>query len=175
MSGCIERFLCDEMLVRLGRWLRAAGYDVAIAEAGEEDRVLLQRAREEGRLFVTRDSQLQELRDSAGVVVLLEENQLAGQLRELSRLCNIDWLCHPFSRCLECNSELVAAEDAVKGRVPPEALREEETLLYCPTCDKPYWNGSHVRRMRCKLEQLSAGIWDGVVDEELADNNKRQK
>jgi len=175
MSGCIERFLCDEMLVRLGRWLRAAGYDVAIAEAGEEDRVLLQRAREEGRLFVTRDSQLRELRDSAGVVVLLEENQLAGQLRELSWLCNIDWLCHPFSRCLECNSELVAAEDTVKGRVPPEALREEETLLYCPTCDKPYWNGSHVRRMRCKLEQLSAGIWDGVVDEELADNNKRQK
>jgi hypothetical protein len=28
------RFLCDEMLVGLGRWLRIAGYDTAIAERG---------------------------------------------------------------------------------------------------------------------------------------------
>jgi hypothetical protein len=33
-SGQVPRFLCDEMLRGLGRWLRAAGYDTVIAEVG---------------------------------------------------------------------------------------------------------------------------------------------
>lgn len=164
MAGCDERFLCDEMLARLGRWLRAAGYDVVIAESGEDDRELLQQACDEDRLFITRDRKIEEHREAAGRVVLLEGNQLSEQLKELSWLCSIDWLCQPFSRCLECNSELVVAEDAVRKQVPPEALREGEVLLYCPHCDQPYWYGSHVRRMRKKLEQFSTGVWDGDID-----------
>jgi hypothetical protein len=35
-----RRFLCDEMLVGLGRWLRIAGYDTVIAERGRNDREL---------------------------------------------------------------------------------------------------------------------------------------
>ena len=35
--------MCDEMLLRLGRWLRAAGYDTAIAEGGMEDPALIAR------------------------------------------------------------------------------------------------------------------------------------
>ncbi len=31
------RFLCDEMLTRLARWLRAAGYDTVMLEIGESD------------------------------------------------------------------------------------------------------------------------------------------
>ncbi len=167
MPGCRERFLCDEMLARLGRWLRAAGYDVLIAEAGEADKELLQRARNDDRLLITRDRKIEEHREAAGRVVLLDANQLSGQLKELSWLCSIDWLCHPFSRCLECNTKLVVADDSVRRRVPSQALRADEKLLYCPHCDQPYWHGSHVRRMQNKLKQLSAGIWDGGLDDEL--------
>ncbi len=158
MSDCRERFLCDEMLARLGRWLRAAGYDVLIATAGEDDKKLLQLAREDDRLFITRDRKMLEYREAPGRVVLLEANQLPEQIKELSWLCNINWLCKPFSRCLECNSELEQAGEEQNLRVPPDSLREDETLLYCPRCDKPYWNGSHVHRMRKRLEQFSAGL-----------------
>ena len=164
MSGCRERFLCDEMLARLGRWLRAAGYDVLIATAGEEDKKLLQLARDEDRLFISRDRKLLEHRDAINSVVLLDANQLAGQLQELSWLCSIDWLCRPFSRCLECNSQLVAASPEVITRVPQGALREDETVLYCPRCDQPYWSGSHVRRMRHQLENFSQGIWNASAE-----------
>jgi hypothetical protein len=60
---------------------------------------------------------------------------------------------------MECNTPLVPAPPVVKKRVPPESLREDETLLYCPRCDKPYWNGSHVKRMRRHLERFSRGDW----------------
>ncbi len=174
MAVCNERFLCDEMLGRLGRWLRAAGYDVVIASAGETDSKLLQRACEEARLLLTRDRKIGEYRDAAGRVVLLEGNRLSEQFQELSWACSIDWLCRPFSRCLECNSELVVADEVIRQRVATEALRNGETLLYCPNCDQPYWHGSHVRRMRHKLEQLALGIWDGSVDDGPGFNNKEK-
>jgi uncharacterized protein with PIN domain len=166
MSCCRERFLCDEMLARLGRWLRAAGYDVVIAASGEEDRKLLQQACVERRRFLTRDRKLLEYRGAAEVVTLIAANQLAGQFAELSSRFTIDWLCRPFSRCLECNSELVLAPAETACRVPTGALRDDEPLLYCPVCDQPYWYGSHVKRMRRKLEHLSQGEWDANVEQE---------
>ena len=39
------RFLCDEMLAGLGRWLRIAGYDTAIARRGRRDRNRQRRGR----------------------------------------------------------------------------------------------------------------------------------
>lgn len=153
------------MLQRAGRWLRAAGYDVVIAEPGQPDRELLELARKEGRLLLTRDRGLMEYRESSDYVLLLEENRLEALLAEISSHLHINWLRAPFSRCLECNTPLVPAPESVKERVPPESLREDETLLYCPRCDKPYWNGSHVKRMRHHLERFARGCWQ-LNDEE---------
>ena len=44
------KFLCDEMLKRLGQWLRVAGYDVLMLPDGTSDRELIQRAVEEHRV-----------------------------------------------------------------------------------------------------------------------------
>ena len=49
------RPLCDEMLKGIGRWLRAAGYDVAIVDDGVHDDDLLARACAENRLLLTCD------------------------------------------------------------------------------------------------------------------------
>ena len=147
------------MLQRAGRWLRAAGYDVVIAEPGQPDNELLEQARREGRLLITRDRGLLAYRDAPEHVLLLQANQLEEVLAEISERLDIDWQRRPFSRCMECNTPLVPAPEEVKRRVPPESLREDETLLYCPRCDKPYWNGSHVKRMRRHLERFARGDW----------------
>lgn len=165
-----DRFVCDEMLQRAGRWLRAAGYDVLIAEPGQPDRQLIALARKEERLLLTRDRGLVEYREANEWVVLLEANELREILAELDRRLGIDWLYRPFSRCLECNTPLVIAPDEVKKRVPPESLREGETLLYCPHCDKPYWSGSHVKRMRRLLECFSRGQWHCNIEAGAVDN-----
>lgn len=160
------------MLQRLGRWLRAAGHDVAIASPGQGDAEILSRALLEGRLLITRDRGLLERRGAEGKVLLLEANSLPDLVAELTTRLHIDWLYRPFSRCLECNTPLVVAPDEVKGRVPPESLREGETLLYCPRCGKAYWNGSHVKRMQRQLECFSLGVWQGCA-EGLPGENKQ--
>ena len=52
------RLICDEMLLRLGRWLRAAGYDTVIAEGGMDDATLIARCAAENRVLLTRDREL---------------------------------------------------------------------------------------------------------------------
>lgn len=54
------RFLCDEMLAGLGRWLRIAGYDTAIASGGRRDRDLVKQAHAEQRILLTRDRRVVE-------------------------------------------------------------------------------------------------------------------
>lgn len=157
-------FLCDEMLQRLGRWLRAAGYDTAIATAGEDDRVLVEQAIREGRQLLTRDRHLAMFRNSHGCVVLLESNSITDEVAELSARCTINWILNPFSRCLECNTPLVPANEVQRAQVPEGALRYSNKVCFCPHCLKLYWEGSHVRRMRHTLENFSQQRWFVAAD-----------
>lgn len=158
------RFLCDEMLQRLGRWLRAAGYDTAIATSGSDDRALVEQARDQSRWLITRDRHLARFRNGDGRVVLLGANDTPQLAAELSERFAIDWLHRPFSRCLDCNTPLVPATLDQLEQVPPEALSIERAGWYCPTCDKVLWRGSHVRRMRHTLENFARGDWRIATD-----------
>ncbi|MFW6323045.1 MAG: Mut7-C RNAse domain-containing protein [Guyparkeria sp.] len=154
------RFLCDEMLQRLGRWLRAAGFDTAIATSGSDDRALVEQARDECRWLITRDRHLARFRNGDGRVALLVANETTELAAELSARFAIDWLHRPFSRCLNCNTPLRPATPAQLECVPAEARAIENQGWYCPTCDKVLWRGSHVRRMRHTLENFARGTWE---------------
>ena len=65
------KFLCDEMLANLARWLRAAGYDTLLAQQRASDRALLEQARTEDRWLLTRDHKLLEFRAAPGRVLRL--------------------------------------------------------------------------------------------------------
>lgn len=141
--------LCDEMLKGLARWLRAAGHDAALAKDGETDRELLARAHDSGRLLLTRDRKLLEYRGASALVRLLECNDLDSCARELRQKLDLDWLYRPFTRCLLCNLPLSPVTDTV--RVPQDV--SHAALLQCPGCRRVFWEGSHTRRMRDRLQQ----------------------
>lgn len=151
------KFLCDEMLKRLGRWLRAAGYDTLIQENGGADRSMLQVARREGRLLITRDHKLMEFRDAADTVVLLHSNTLQECIAELTSRVQLDWLYRPFSRCLICNTVLVEADTEAWNQLPEESRLQVHKLLSCSCCARIYWEGGHVRRMRARLVSWQGG------------------
>ncbi len=143
------RLLCDEMLMRLGRWLRAAGYDTGLANSGESDRELFQRARREHRYLLTRDRKLLEYRDADSTVILLRGNALDEQVRELGQRLDIDWLYRPLSRCLACNTPLA---DGAPDNAPTPGDIDRNTLRHCPGCGRIYWRGSHSRHMCQRLK-----------------------
>ena len=128
------RFYCDEMLKRLGRWLRAAGYDTRIQENAGSDSTMLQTARCEGRLLVTRDRKLLEFRHAAGTVILLRGNTLNECIAGLS-----DEL------------RLAEADPTAWDSIPETPRTHAQRLYWCTTCTRIYWEGGHVRRMRARL------------------------
>lgn len=140
------RLLCDEMLKGLARWLRTAGYDVAMGPDGTADRILVECALRENRLLLTRDRTLLDIRHAMRVVMLLQGNDMESCAREITRKLNIDWLLNPFSRCSLCNTPLIAAKR------PPDLPPDIEETFFCPRCKKYYWHGGHVDRMRHQLE-----------------------
>lgn len=146
------KFLCDEMFKGLARKLRTAGYDVGMEPDGTRDRLLIQRALEEGRLLLTRDCTLLEIRHAKQVVVLLESDGLEACAREVTCKLGVNWLLNPFSRCSLCNTPLVETDRPQD--FPPDI---EETFI-CPTCEKYYWHGGHVERMRHRLERWQAAF-----------------
>ena len=73
------RFLCDEMLGRLCRYLRAAGYDALLANGGRSDSELLRQCREEGRYFLTQDQLIREHKAAQGVALLLPQGELTPE------------------------------------------------------------------------------------------------
>src|SRR3954462_6098331 len=85
MPGGTMKLFCDEMLGRLGHWLRAAGYDTAIAEGGMADAEIVAHCLTENRILVTRDRHLEERVQGGVPVVRLSENRVEDQARSLKR------------------------------------------------------------------------------------------
>lgn len=145
------RLLCDEMLLRLCRWLRAAGYDTALAAHKDADAALIARCADEGRTLITRDRDLAALAGRTVPTFCLVEQRLETQARALRLRLGIDWQHAPFTRCLVDNSPLQPAPPEAKGRVPEQSREAGGPLWVCPACGRLYWPGGHVRRMQARL------------------------
>lgn len=139
------------MLQRLGRWLRAAGYDTVIARDATPDYYLLRQAIDDGRLLITCDRKMLEHRRALDHVILLTGASLDDQVQELTQRLHIDWQHDPFSRCLVCNTLLLDASPAQLEQAPVSVRSRELHALYCPHCNQVFWEGSHVNRMRHQL------------------------
>ena len=149
------RLLCDEMLAAMARWLRAAGYDAALAPASAPDRSLLDQARTEGRVLVTRDRSLAA--EAKGVrAALLPEGSLDDQAAVLGRALGLDWRLAPFTRCMMDNAPLRPATAEEIAAMPETSRNRPGPFRACPRCGRLFWPGSHVRRMAERLERWAA-------------------
>jgi uncharacterized protein len=125
------RLLCDEMLKRVGRWLRAAGYDVAIVEDGARDDDLLKRATAEHRLLLTCDRRLAGRAAPDATVIVLRTERFEGAARELRERLGIDWLHAPFTRCLLDNAPLVPAHQDTLAGLPATVRQGDGPIMRC--------------------------------------------
>ena len=152
------RFLVDRNVGRLGKWLRALGYDVLLApDLADGDLVDL--ARREGRVLLTRDRRIFHRRAVASGQVralLLHSERTWDQLEEVVSILGLD-LSRAFTRCLVCNEETHPARpEEVRERVPPYVLRTQREFRACPRCGRVYWKGTHWRNMLTELRRCGA-------------------
>jgi uncharacterized protein with PIN domain len=152
------RLYCDEMLLRVGKWLRAAGYDTAIATRGAPDETVVAEAVAQERVLLTCDKRMLPLLEKSGVAyLLLETSRARDAVPVLAEILGVDMQGFAaWSRCLACN---VLLEDMPAGALPEEwkaRVPHDKELYRCPACKHVYWEGSHVKRLDARLDEIRA-------------------
>jgi hypothetical protein len=152
-------FIVDSNAGKLARWLRMMGYDTLFF-SDIEDGHLVDMAMKEGRVVVTRDTQIAKRRVAANGslrVILSRDDDPKQQLMQVLKELNLDCRQMPFTRCLECNRRLVSrSKEEVKDLVPPYVFRTQTQYMQCPSCKRIYWQGTHWQRMKRDLEEITA-------------------
>ncbi len=137
----IGPFLADLMLMKLGRWLRLAGEDVANPEGCIEDADLIVKARKEGRVLLTRDKALlARCRKGGADCLLIQSSDLDDQLAQMVDL-GLDLRLDP-KRCTLCNAPLYMGGDR----------------WICTGCGKAYWQGSHWDGIDARMARIRKRI-----------------
>jgi hypothetical protein len=157
-AGTLPAFAVDKMLGRLARWLRILGHDVAYGPH-LSGRTLVDRARRERRLLVTRDTRL--LRDpDLPPHLFVASDHFREQLRQVADAVPLGGAF--LRRCLDCNRALEPATREVAAPcVPPYVLATQEHFQRCPRCERIYWPATHRSHMLDELAALGLGAAGG--------------
>jgi len=140
------KFIADEMLGKLAKWLRAIGYDT-VYYTGGGDSGLVQKALAEDRIILTRDTHLVK-RKLARKTILVEHDQPRQQLKQVVKELGLDVESKLFTRCLICNQELISVEKVnIRDRVPIYTYLTQSKFYECPDCGRVYWPGTHKESM----------------------------
>ncbi|MDM7933842.1 MAG: Mut7-C RNAse domain-containing protein [Methanothrix sp.] len=138
----MERFLVDQMLLRLGRWLRLMGLDVANPQVVDDSAILGQALAEE-RTLITRDRRLAEACMGRDVgCILIRSSRVREQILEMAER-GVSLQLNPC-RCTLCNSPLIQIQAS------------ERQIWMCEGCGKLYWEGSHWKRIKKAIEGLQS-------------------
>ena len=149
------KFLCDQMLGKLAKWLRLIGFDTYYADSKIDDNELLDIAKDEDRVFITRDKELMYRAKKEKIQILtLRSTDLDEQLTGVLKKLDLDEKAF-FTRCSLCNGVLkqLKKEDAKKF-VPDKAFENNDRFWFCPKCEKAYWKGSHYDKILCRINKI---------------------
>ena len=151
------KFIADSNVGRLARWLRIAGFDTMFINDLDDNR-LVRIALSEGRVLLTKDTQILKRRVATTgrlKVLLIEGEEVKGQLLQVVKTFNLANEVKPFMLCLECNKPLVSKKkEDVEGQVPPYVFRTQTQYMQCPECQRVYWRGTHWELMSRELERI---------------------
>ena len=154
------KFIIDRNVGKLTGWLRLMGYDTRFFD-GDDDSELVAIAKAEGRVILSRDTQIMKRRlITSGKIgaVLIDSDQPERQIHQVIDTLGLDSNFKPFSLCLECNQPLVERKKVeLKELVPPYVFKTQEQFRQCPFCKRIYWRGTHWRAMTRRLEGLGEG------------------
>ena len=146
------KFICDDNLGKLARWLRILGYDTLFS-LDIEDTELVSTALKENRLIISRDNELRRFKSAQKKLLLLSSTQPLEQLKQVLKKVNLTpEEKNLFTRCLLCNQPLVPIpKSEVEKKVPTFVFKTQENFVYCSSCSKLYWAGTHVKNLKWKM------------------------
>jgi uncharacterized protein len=147
-------FVADCMLGRLAKWLRILGFDVLYFPK-VEDPALVEIARREGRVLLTRDTGLIERTAKRENRLFVRSEDWEDQVVQVLNEYGLWDEVRPNSRCIACNLPLrTLSRERARNLVTPYVGERASAFAVCPGCDRVFWQGTHYGDMEKKIERL---------------------
>lgn len=152
------KFVCDEMLKKLARWLRILGFDTTDPSV-EDDHELVVVSNEEKRILLTRDKDLSRMNNVEAIRIFSDD--LDEQLAQILDLFPPSEYHVQCTRCPTCNgglgvrmTQIIDKDGEDQLDVPPDIVRRYDRIFICEGCRKAYWTGSHWEQILNRLERI---------------------
>ncbi|MFC2165991.1 Mut7-C RNAse domain-containing protein [Acidobacteriota bacterium] len=146
-------FAVDCMLGKLAKWLKILGFD-AIFFSRIEDEELMAIAQKEGRILLTRDTGIIE-RTRNVKKLFIDSEEWRVQVKQVLDHFDLWEDVKPNSRCIECNYPLKEiSKERAKNLVTPFVYETANTFALCPSCERVFWRGTHLKDMEFKISEL---------------------
>jgi uncharacterized protein len=152
------RFFVDQTLGRLAKWLRLLGFDVVQTRMSPQGMSHWPTPKPD-TYILTRQTSL-PIKVPRPDIIVLASDRTEAQLTEICQRLQLSpetW--EPLKRCSDCNQILVpVSPEAAEGRVPEYISQKHQQFFECPQCRRLFWEGSHQRRIKGRLQDLQNQI-----------------
>lgn len=149
-------FICDVHLGKLLKNLRMLGIDTQ-SSAGLIDQEVISVSVNDKKTVLTRNIGL--LKHSMLTHGYFVRNvDPIKQTAEVIRRFQLEKSIREFTRCLECNSPLRQIDrDKIIDKIPDKVKMYQVQFCICESCDKIFWNGTHLNNMMLKIKKIREG------------------
>ena len=154
------KFLANSMLGKLARWLRMLGQDAAY-DVRLNDNELLEIAKKEKRVLLTKDLELYKRATARGIDVFFvegksESERLAEVANRYRVTLSIDM---EKSNCPVCNTKLAATpKEKLTNELKKNTFTYYDRFWKCPNCGQIYWQGAHWKQITSTLNEAQAKL-----------------
>jgi|YelNatPaOPRAMG01_1025707.scaffolds.fasta_scaffold02498_9 uncharacterized protein with PIN domain len=146
----MPKFLVDEMLGDVARWLRILGYDASYVKEMEDEEII-KRAIKEKRVILTKD---EKMRSKEAKIYIVKGRTFYEKMVDVVKRFRLSLKVRE-TRCALCNGELKkAGKNEVGHRVPKKVLESIEEFWVCKRCGQVYWEGGHWKRIKNVLGRI---------------------
>jgi hypothetical protein len=148
------------MLGKLARWLRMLGQDVAY-NVKLDDNGLLDLAKKEGRVILSKDLELYQRAISRGIDAFFVEGKSESErLAEVAKRYGLNLTIDmEKSRCPVCNTKLTATpKGQLSGELQKNTFTYYEKFWKCPNCGQIYWQGAHWKQISSTLNEAQGKL-----------------
>lgn len=160
----MQKFLVDEMLGDVARWLRILGYDAAYVKK-VEDAEIVKKAVKEKRVILTRD---EKMRSKEARIYTVKGRTFYEKMADVVKHFKLRLEVRE-TRCALCNGELKkAGKDEVRHRVPKKVIEKIDRFWVCKRCGQVYWEGGHWKRIKNVLGRIKKSVFGKKLNASVA-------
>lgn len=156
-----SKFFVDAMLGNVAKKLRILGYDTKYS-SNIDDMSLIDIAKDEQRIILTKDSDLVNIALKTNVkAILISEKEDIKQMIQIREKCNLSMFVINMenTRCTKCNRVLSEiARDEIENLLPKMVINNNKRFWICELCKKLYWEGSHIENLKKFVVSVNEGL-----------------